>query len=71
VADTQQVANRPTGLDAGKPRETQNASLFRVVARHGVTGEAMGPLKYAQTALLNFRGMSVPHVTVGTLTKAV
>lgn len=27
-------------------------------------------LQYAQTALLNFRGMSFPHVSVGTLTKA-
>jgi hypothetical protein len=27
-------------------------------------------LQYGQTALLNFRGMSFPHVSVGTLTKA-
>ena len=45
------------------------------------TGQLLGPqmatlgreyqqLPYSQTALLNFRGQSFPHVTIGTLVKA-
>ena len=33
-------------------------------------GAAFLPLQDSQTALLNFRGMSFPHVTVGTLIEA-
>jgi hypothetical protein len=37
---------------------------------HGPQGQEYLQLQYSQTALLNFRGMSWPHVTVGTLVKA-
>jgi len=34
------------------------------------SGNEFLQLQYSQTALLNFRGLSFPHVTVGTLIKA-
>jgi hypothetical protein len=36
----------------------------------GPEGTEYQQLQYSQTALLNFRGLSFPHVTVGTLIKA-
>ncbi len=45
-------------------------SVFAIEVVENPTGEMVLQLQYAQTALLNFRGMSFPHVTVGTLVKA-
>ena len=48
-------------------------SLESVFAIETVEDASIGEylqLQYSQTALLNFRGMSFPHVTVGTLIKA-
>lgn len=45
-------------------------SVFAIEVVLGPTGEEFLQLQYSQTALLNFSGMSFPHVTVGTLIKA-
>jgi hypothetical protein len=45
-------------------------SVFAIETVRRTTGEEFLQLQYSQTALLNFRGMSFPHVTVGTLIKA-
>lgn len=45
-------------------------SVFAIEVVQGPSGEEFLQLQYSQTALLNFRGMSFPHVTVGTLIKA-
>jgi hypothetical protein len=45
-------------------------SVFAIETVLGRTGTEYLQLQYSQTALLNFRGRSWPHVTVGTLIKA-
>ena len=45
-------------------------SVFAIEAVLGPGGDEFLQLQYSQTVLLNFRGMSFPHVTVGTLIKA-
>ncbi len=45
-------------------------SVFAIETVQGPLGTDYLQLQYSQTALLNFRGMSFPHVTVGTLIKA-
>lgn len=45
-------------------------SVFAIETVEDSTGAEFLQLQYSQTALLNFRGMSFPHVTVGTLIKA-
>jgi hypothetical protein len=45
-------------------------SVFAIEAVQGPLGQEYLQLQYSQTALLNFRGLSFPHVTVGTLIKA-
>lgn len=45
-------------------------SVFAIETVRGPQGAEYLQLQYSQTALLNFRGMSFPHVTVGTLIKA-
>jgi hypothetical protein len=45
-------------------------SVFAIETVQGPAGEEFLQLQYSQTVLLNFRGMSFPHVTVGTLIKA-
>lgn len=45
-------------------------SVFAIETVQGASGTEFLQLQYSQTALLNFRGMSFPHVTVGTLIKA-
>jgi hypothetical protein len=45
-------------------------SVFAIETVQGPMGTPYLQLQYSQTALLNFRGMSFPHVTVGTLIKA-
>lgn len=45
-------------------------SVFAIETVQGPLGKEFLQLQYSQTALLNFRGLSFPHVTVGTLIKA-
>jgi hypothetical protein len=45
-------------------------SVFAIETVRQSDGTEFLQLQYSQTALLNFRGMSFPHVTVGTLIKA-
>jgi hypothetical protein len=45
-------------------------SVFAIETVRNAAGTDFLQLQYSQTALLNFRGMSFPHVTVGTLIKA-
>jgi hypothetical protein len=45
-------------------------SAWAIETVRGPRGHEYLQLQYSQTALLNFRGMSWPHVTVGTLVKA-
>lgn len=49
---------------------TSLESVFAIETVEDATGNEFLQLQYSQTALLNFRGMSFPHVTVGTLVKA-
>lgn len=66
----------PTGGIGNIPFITKNAntlnldSVFAVEVVQGPAGDEFLQIQYSQTALLNFRGMSFPHVTVGTLIKA-
>ncbi len=45
-------------------------SVFAIETVQNPGGDDFLQLQYSQTAILNFRGMSFPHVTVGTLIKA-
>jgi hypothetical protein len=45
-------------------------SVFAIETVQGPSGTEYMQLQYSQTALLDFRGLSFPHVTVGTLIKA-
>ena len=45
-------------------------SVFDIETIQRPTGEKFQQLQYSQTALLNFGGLSWPHVTAGTLIKA-
>ncbi|WP_353860482.1 heme-binding protein [Azospirillum formosense] len=45
-------------------------SVFAIELVEDASGAEFLQLQYSQTALLNFRGKSFPHVTVGTLIKA-
>jgi hypothetical protein len=45
-------------------------SVFSIETVRSPAGTEYLQLGYSQTALLNFRGLSFPHVTVGTLVKA-
>lgn len=73
---TRLIVSTTTGGGIGNiPFITQNAnvtdldSVFAIERVAGPQGDFM-QLQYAQTALLEFRGLSFPHVTVGTLVKA-
>lgn len=45
-------------------------SVFAIETVQGPLGTEYLQLQYSQTALLDFRGLRFPHVTVGTLIKA-
>ncbi|HYO84759.1 MAG TPA: hypothetical protein VES20_25380, partial [Bryobacteraceae bacterium] len=45
-------------------------SVFAIETAEDASGNEFLQLQYSQTVLLNFRGISFPHVTVGTLVKA-
>ena len=67
---------KPVGRDRQHPvhREQRGRGHPGLGVRHRDRARAAGAeylqLQYSQTALLNFRGLSFPHVTVGTLIKA-
>ncbi len=44
--------------------------MFAIETVRGPQGREYLQLRYSQTALLEFGGLSCPHVTVGTLVKA-
>ena len=74
---TRLITSTESSADIGNiPFITRNAnavSLESVFAIERVQGQGdteFLQLQYAQTALLQFRGMNFPHVTVGTLIKA-
>jgi hypothetical protein len=70
------TSTTPAGGIDNIPFIVQNAnapsldSVFAIEHVQGQAGLDYLQLQYAQTALLNFRGTSFPHVTVGTLIKA-
>lgn len=73
---TRLIVSAATEGVANIPFITQNAEAIGLQAVFAIE-HVQGPLEtdylqlqYSQTALLNFRGMSFPHVTVGTLIKA-
>ena len=49
---------------------TSFTSVFAIESVRAPSGEEYLQLQYSQSTLLNFRGMSFPHVTCGTLIKA-
>ena len=53
-----------------KNADTPNLESVFAIETVDNSGTEFLQLQYAQTALLNFAGMSFPHVTVGTLIKA-
>jgi hypothetical protein len=74
---TRLITTTPSDGGIGNiPFITKNAdapgleSVFAIEVVQGPSGDEFLQLQYSQTALLNFRGMSFPHVTVGTLIKA-
>jgi hypothetical protein len=70
------TSTTPAGGIANIPFITSNAdtlsltSVFAIETVQGPQDREYLQLQYSQTALLNFRGLSFPHVTVGTLIKA-
>jgi hypothetical protein len=51
-------------------RRPAGDAVFAIETVRGPMGTEFLQLQYSQTALLNFRGLAWPHVTVGTLVKA-
>src|SRR5262249_37372695 len=70
------TSTTPAGGIENIPFVVQNAnapsldSVFAIETVESSPGNEFLQLQYSQTALLNFHGMSFPHVTVGTLVKA-
>ena len=62
------IGNIPFIVSNANPLSFQ--SVFSVETVRSPAGTEYLQLGYSQTALLNFRGLSFPHVTVGTLVKA-
>jgi len=73
---TRLITNTPAAGVSNIPFISHNAdapsleSVFAIEMVADPSGTEFLQLQYSQTALLNFRGMSFPHVTVGTLIKA-
>lgn len=73
---TRLITSTATGGVANIPFIVDNAntltldSVFAIETVQGEHGREYLQLQYSQTALLNFGGMSFPHVTAGTLIKA-
>jgi hypothetical protein len=68
TADQAQIGNIP--FIARNADTISLESVFAIETVEGPEGMEYQQLQYSQTALLNFRGLSFPHVTVGTLIKA-
>jgi hypothetical protein len=70
------TSTKPAGGIGNIPFIVNNAdalsleSVFAIETVQGPRGKEYLQLQYSQTALLNFRDLSFPHVTVGTLIKA-
>jgi hypothetical protein len=62
------LGNSPFIVSNANPLSLE--SVFSVETVRSPAGTEYLQLGYSQTALLNFRGLSFPHVTVGTLIKA-
>lgn len=73
---TRLITTTPPGGISNIPFIEKNAdavsieAVFAIEVIQGPSGDEFLQLQYSQTALLNFRGLSWPHVTVGTLIKA-
>jgi len=61
------VSNIPFITSNANPLNLE--SVFAIETVEDASGSQFLQLQYSQTALLNFKGMSFPHVTVGTLIK--
>ncbi len=62
------IGNIPFIVSNANPLSLE--SVFSIETVQSPAGAEYLQLGYSQTALLNFRGLSFPHVTVGTLVKA-
>ena len=62
------IGNIPFIVSNANPLSLE--SVFSIETVRSPAGTEYLQLGYSQTALLNFRGLSFPHVTVGTLIKA-
>jgi hypothetical protein len=73
--DVLEISTAPTGGVENIPFVVQNANaafvsaIFWIETVQGPTHEPFVQLQYTQTVLLNFRGLSWPHVSVATLVK--
>lgn len=73
---TRLITSTPPGGIGNIPFIVKNAdtpslvSVFAIEVVKGPSGDEFLQLQYSQTGLLNFCGLSWPHVTVGTLIKA-
>lgn len=63
IAFLQGAAGGPNALDA------QVDAIFWIETVRGADGQEFQQLQYSQTVLLNFNGLSWPHVSVATLVK--
>ena len=68
TADEKSIGNIP--FITANANTMDFESVFAIESVTDSCGDESLQLQYSQTALINFRGMSYPHVSVGTLTKA-
>jgi hypothetical protein len=68
TADDKSIGNIPFITKNANALDLE--SVFAIECVTDACGDQFLQLQYSQTALLNYGGMSYPHVSVGTLTKA-
>lgn len=68
TVDQQSIGNIPFITENANTLDLE--SVFAIESVTDSCGDEYLQLQYSQTALVNFKGMSYPHVSVGTLTKA-
>lgn len=68
TADSKSIGNIP--FITANADTLEFDSVFAIESITDSCGDESLQLQYSQTSLINFRGMSYPHVAVGTLTKA-
>jgi hypothetical protein len=68
TADAKSIGNIP--FITANADTLEFHSVFTIQCVTDSCGDEFLQLQYSQTSLINFRGMSYPHVAVGTLTKA-